>query len=433
MSKIPFNKLLFLLPLLVFVALCSQGQNPMQFSLEEAREHAIEHNKNLVNAGLTVDEADLQLRETIAQGLPQIDATIDYNNYFGSTATLGDMPAFEIEFNPTSNLGVSVSQLIFSGSYIVGIQTARLYKQITEASLEKTELEIKAQVTQSYFLSLVAQKSQDIIEANLENMKGLLEKTKALVEAGVAEEVDYDQLSVQASMLEDASRAAGRQAEMALNMLRLQMGLEADVEIELTDQFKDLISHTDFQATLGESFNFEKNLDYRQVALQTDIAEKQINLERSAYLPTLVGFYNYTEKLLKPEFDMTPNHVIGLNLNIPIFSSGARRARVNQARVNLKVAENQKDLLRQQLLIQEKQLRYNLNNALEQYESQERNLQVARRVFDNINNKYSQGMVSSLDLTTANNNYLQAENSYISSMMQLMEAQIELEKLLNEL
>ncbi len=433
MSKIPFNKLLFLLPLLVFVALCSQGQNPMQFSLEEAREHAIEHNKNLVNAGLTVDEADLQLRETIAQGLPQIDATIDYNNYFGSTATLGDMPAFEIEFNPTSNLGVSVSQLIFSGSYIVGIQTARLYKQITEASLEKTELEIKAQVTQSYFLSLVAQKSQDIIEANLENMKGLLEKTKALVEAGVAEEVDYDQLSVQASMLEDASRAAGRQAEMALNMLRLQMGLEADVEIELTDQFKDLISHTDFQATLGESFNFEKNLDYRQVALQTDIAEKQINLERSAYLPTLVGFYNYTEKLLKPEFDMTPNHVIGLNLNIPIFSSGARRARVNQARVNLKVAENQKDLLRQQLLIQEKQLRYNLNNALEQYESQEINLQVARRVFDNINNKYSQGMVSSLDLTTANNNYLQAENSYISSMMQLMEAQIELEKLLNEL
>ncbi len=409
------------------------AQSAIQLSVDDAIRYALDHNKNLVNAGLAVDEADARLRETIAQGLPQLNAAVDYSNFFGSTATLGAMPGFEIEFNPTSNLGVSVGQLIFSGSYIIGVQSARLFQEVTKTSLEKSELEIKAQVSQAYYLSLVSAESREIIHANLENMQDLLEKTRALVEVGVAEQLDYDQLSVQANMLADAVRAADRQVELSLNMLRLQMGMPAAQEVSLTDDLSQIMNRSDFSASLIAPFSLNDHPDYRLVSLQTGIAEKQIRMEQAAYLPTVSGFYNYTEKLLKPEFDITPKHVIGLNVNIPIFSSGVRRSRVHQARINHEVAENQLDLLSQQLLIQEKQLRFNLNNAIEQYESQSANLEVARRVNQSFNQKYEQGMVSSLDIITANNNYLQAENSYISSLMQLLDARLAMDKLLNDL
>jgi len=408
------------------------AQTTMQLSLDSARHYALEHNKTLLNAGLAVDEAQARLRETISNGLPQINATVDYNNFFGSTVSIGAFP-FPIEFNPTSNLSVSASQLIFSGSYFVGLQTVRLYKEVTETSLGKTELEIKAMVTQAYYLSLVSQRSMEIVQANLTNMRDLLGKTRALVSAGVAEELDYDQLAQQATMLENGLKASERQVELSLNMLRLQMGLTANVEISLTDNLDDLINRYDAQSSLIKPFSLQNNFDYQLLDLQTSLAKKQVNMEKAAYLPTVAGFYNYTEKILKPEFDLTPKHVIGLNMSIPIFSSGARYARVSQARINLEIAENQKELVSEQLLIQEKQLRFNLNNAIEQYQSQLSNLDISRRVIKNINNKFQQGMVSSLDLTTANSNYLQAENSYIASLMQLLDAKLALDKLLNQL
>ena len=414
-------------------AMTAQEEGSMPLSLEDARKYALAHNKVLANAGLAVDEAGSRLRETIAQGLPQVSATVDYNNFFGSTASLGAFPGMMIEFNPTSNLSVSVGQLIFSGSYIVGIQTAKLFREVTETSLEKTELEIRAQVTQAYQLALVSQEYRKILGANLDNIRDLLGKTRALVDVGVAEEVDYDQLTVQVSMLDDAVRAADRQVELSLNMLRLQMGMDAAQEITLTDDLNRIISGSDYRSSLGTPFSLQDNPDFRMMSLQTGMAGKQVQLQRAAYLPTLTGFYNFTEKLLKPEFDITPNHVIGLNLSIPIFESGVRKHRVQQARINLEVAENQQELLSQQLKIQEKQLRFNLNTAIEQYESQLKNLEVARRVYRNFDNKFRQGMVSSLDMITANNNYLQAENSYVSALMQLLEAQVALETLLNTL
>ncbi len=434
MPKSLYTRFILLLSLITLIANPTEAQEELHLTLDSARHHALEYNKNLVNAGLAVDEAGQKLRETIAQGLPQLDAAIDYNNFFGSTAeiTMGPLPA-EIEFNPTSNLNVSVGQLIFSGSYIVGIQTARLFREVTETSLEKSKLDIRAEVTQAYYLALVSEESKAIVEQNIENLRDILKKTRAMVDAGVAEEVDYDQLSVQVNMLENSLRAAERQVELAHNMLLLQTGLPADTELVLTDRLSDFVSKTDFHSSLAAPFNILENADYQIMELQEKIAEKQVNLERASFLPTITGFYNYTEKLLKPEFDITPNHVIGFNISIPIFSSGIRSARVNQARINHQIAENQKELLADKLTIQEKQLRYNLNNAIEQFESQKANLTVAERVFSNLKKKYEQGLVSSLDLTTANNNYLQAENSYISAMIQLLEAQVEMDKLLNSI
>jgi outer membrane protein len=431
MLKKPITKSIFAVTTLAMIFSLSMAQAQMYLSLDSARHYAIERNKNLINAGLAVDEANQRLRETIAQGLPQVNATVDYNNFFGSTATLGAMPGFEIEFNPTSNFTLTVGQMIFNGSYLVGIQTARLFREISEASLERTELEIKAQVSQAYYLVLMSLKSLDIVDANLENMREMLKSTRTMVETGIAGELDYDQLRVQSFMLENAVRAAERQVEMSYNMLRLQMGLDSGTAIALTDSLEDIVARSDFHGSLLSPFSLHDNIDFQLMELQISVAGKQVNLQRTGYLPTVMGFYNFTEKLLKPEFDITPNHVIGLNVSIPVFSSGIRKSRVSQARINLEITENRKELLEEQLMIQERQLRYNLNNALEQYESQSENVKIAQRVFENIRLRYQQGIVSSLDLTTANNNYLQAENSFISAMLRLLEAQVEMDKLLN--
>ncbi|MGF1583723.1 MAG: TolC family protein [Bacteroidales bacterium] len=403
----------------------------MELSLVSAINHAVEHNKNLKNAGLSIDESNQRLRETIAQGLPQLNATIDYSNFFGSKATLG--PGFEIEFTPTSNLGISASQLIFNGSYIVGIQMSKLHREMMETNYLRSELELKADVTQFYLLNLMTLNSKEILESNLANMNDLLSKTRSLVEVGIAEELDYDQLQVQVAILQDNKRALERQVEMALNMLRLQIGVSSEVDILLTDSFESILSDSNMDQSLATVFNLQNNIDYHQLSLQTTLAQKQVNMERAAHLPTVSGFYSFTEKLIKPEFDLTPPHIIGLNMSIPIFSSGARYSRVQQAKINLDIATNQEDFVSQQLMIHENQLRFNMINALEQYESQKANLEVARRVFNSINNKFTQGTVSSLDLTTSNSNYLQAENSYLSSVFNLLEAHLSLKKLLNTL
>jgi outer membrane protein TolC len=304
---------------------------------------------------------------------------------------------------------------------------------LSESTYEKTEMDIRKQVASSYHTALVAEKSHEIIIKNLDNIKDVHKKTSAMYSVGIAEVTDVDQMAVQVSSLENAAAAAERQIELAYNLLRLQLGVDPASGLILTENLDDILLRIDFEATLGEQFDLEENIDYQMMNTQQLLSQKQIELERMSYLPTISGFYSRTQKVLRPDFDMTPPNVVGLQVNVPIFSSGSRRSRLNQAKINYETTLNNKALLTDQLLIQEKQSRYNLRSTMEQYLSQEENVEVSRRVYDNINLKYQQGLVSSLDLTTANNNYLQAESGYINALMQLLNAQLELDRLLNNL
>jgi outer membrane protein TolC len=249
----------------------------------------------------------------------------------------------------------------------------------------------------------------------------------------MAEITDVEQMAVQVTSLENAAKSAQRQIELAYNLLRLQLGVDAETGLTLTDDLDGILLRINFNATLTEQFNLMENVDYQIINTQEILSEKQIALEKMNYLPTVSGYYSRTEKILKPDFDMTPPNLVGLQMSIPIFSSGSRKSKLDQAKINYETTLNNKALLTDQLLIQEKQFRFNLRTGMEQYESQKENVEVSRRVYDNINLKYQQGLVSSLDLTTANNNYLQAESSYINALLQLLNAQLELDKLLNNL
>ncbi len=429
------KQVLILLMLINGVGLLS-AQNSLSLSVDSAQNYALQYNKMHLNSALAVDEAKEKVREAIASGLPQVDAAMDYSNFMGAEMELRFMegaPPNKIPFKPTSNLNVSIGQLVFSGSYFVGVQTAKLFAEVSKTNYEKSEQEIREQVIRSYFLAMTAEKSRGIVQRNLENIQEIYQKTEALFQVGMAEQTDLDQLSVQVVMLENGLRSADRQVSLSYNMLRLQLGVGIKTNIQLTESLEDMLMKNNTENLLATSFVVGENLDFQLMQMQEKLSEKQVDMEKAAYLPSVSAFYQYTTKILKPEFDMSPKNVVGLKMNIPVFSSGKRKSKLDQAKIRLQSTQNTRELLADQLLIQENQLKFNLNNAVDQYNSQKHSVEVSQRVFDNIRMKFEQGMRSSLDLTTANSNLLQAETAYINSLMQLLDAYTALNKLYGKL
>ncbi|MDD5508533.1 MAG: TolC family protein [Bacteroidales bacterium] len=425
--------------LLCFIVLLSgrnYGQEALELSLEEAKSYALEYNMQVKNAALAVELAQKRVNESISAFLPQAEAAMDYSNYLGAEMEFRfneEMPPTVIPFNPTSNLYATVSQMLFSGNFIVGLQMMRIYKEMSGTNYLRTEQSIKELTIQAYQNALVSDLSIRIIEENLDNTMKILDNTRAMVLVGVAEKLDLDQFEVQLSTLENAMKSSERQRELAYNLLRYHLGVPVDTPLKLTDSLDYFLDNIDFTDILGQSFNIQNNLDYQVMQSQVKLSERQISLKKMNFLPTLSGYYTYTNKILRSDFDISPKNVIGLNLSIPILSSGMRYSQVNQARIQHETTLNNKSLLEEQLLLQERQLRFNLASAYDQYLNRRHNVEVTLRIYDSYQFKYEQGVASSLDVATANNNYLQAESDYLSSIVALLNARRELQKLMNQL
>jgi outer membrane protein TolC len=413
-----------------------QAQEPLVLSMDSAVSYALGHNKTLINSKFAIDKSAQKLKETIAAGLPQISASADYNNYLGAQASLTlnpEAPPAIIEFNPTSTARGNISQLIYNGSFFVGIQLSKLAKAITEQSYQKDELNVKEQTMQAYFMILASERIAEIIASNKANAMLIYEKTKNLAAAGMIEQTDVKKLSIMLASVDNGLKSTQRQVELGYNLLRLQLGLESDRAIKLSTTLAEIEKLYLFHPSVADPFNIENNMDYKLVSMQGEIALTTIKLRKSAYLPSVVGFYSRTEKILKPLFDFNPKNVLGLTVNIPILSSGVRLAQVNQAKIDFDISNNTRALLTQQLTLQERQLRYNYTTLLEQYETQKDNVEIAKEVLDKMNLKYQQGVISSLELTSSNNDYLTSEMNYTNIILQLLNAEMTLRKINSKL
>jgi len=424
-----------LIMLMIFLGLLSTGlyaQQQLTLTVQQAVDHALKYNKTLINSGLAVDKAQEGVRAAIANGLPQVNATVDYSNALGAEMSIRFMegaPETKIPIKPTSNLKVQVSQIVFNGSYLVGVQTAKLARELSEISLQKSEADIRTQVMNSYYLVQVSGELNKRLQLNLKNLTDLYHKTDAMAKAGVIEQTDADQLFIQVNTMENAVKSSERQLELATNMLRLQLGVDINTQLVLTEDLETIIAQSDAEHSLLGSLKLENNLDFRLMDQQVLLSRKSVDLRKAAALPSIAGFYSYTYKLMTSNFDMAAPHMVGLQMNIPLFSSGVRTAQTRQAFIDLKTMQNNRDLLGDQLRLQDKQLRYNLINAMETYNNMKSNIDVSRRVYNSLKLKYEQGLISGLELVTADNNYIKAETDYISSALQLLDARLELDKI----
>lgn len=422
-----------------------QESNELKFSLKEAQDYALSHNKMVINARSDVQASKAALWETISAALPQVNASASFTDnlklmttllpgeFFGQPGT--KIPVtFGSQFN--SSAAVDASLLIFNAPLYIGIETTKLAQKLSQQGLQKSELDTKESVSSAYFLILVSEKSLELLDGNIADLIETLKSTRAMYSAGMAESTDVDQMVSNLNMVENNRSSLERTIELNYNILRFQLGIPATTKIALTETLESLTDKINVEALLAQEFDHTQNIEYKLVEGQEMMSSLMLKSQKASVLPTLAGFYNYGTNGMGdkiPELRWFQNSMAGLSLSIPIMSSGQRYARIKQAQINLEKAMTTKNMVAEQLLLQEKQLRYNLVNANLQYISQMENIEVSKRVYASTENKFKQGMASSLDLTQANSLYLQAENNYVTALMNLLQTKIALDKLLNNM
>ena len=412
------------------------------FSLDQAVAFALEHNKTIQSSEKDIEISQKRYWQAVAAGLPQISATADYTTMFNyemsmkSTLTIGaDVVPMEMNsvMKDQSNLKGSFQQLIFSGQYLQGVQITKVLQQLSQQSYQLNELDVKENIADAYYLILTAEESKIIVEQNIGDIEKIMQHTQNLYKVGMAEITDVDQLKITVSQLKNALSSLENSISLSYNLLRFHLGLSSTDEVKLTDKLDYFLGKQLYQTLAGSSFDVEQNIQYQMIGTQELLSKKNVSLQKWAFAPSIVGVYSYNEKLLKPDFDTSPKQLLNFTMAVPIFSSWERMSKVGQAKIELEKSQLTKDLVKDQLLLQENQLRNNLKNAIDNYVLQSESVEVAQRVFQNYRNKYEHGMLSSLQLTQANSNYLTAQSNYLAAAMNLLQAQLKLQKLLNTL
>lgn len=407
-----------------------EADSLLQLSLEDAQRHALEHNRSLKNATLEVRVAEARRWQTLATMLPQVSAKADYSNMFGYSMDLGQ---FKISM-PNSITFNGTASVTLSGAQVVGVQLEKIAGRMADISLKQTEQEVSDQVKTLYYSALAMEETVDLLEQNLVNLEKLQQHTLRSVEVGVAEQTDADRISVQVTSMKTSLNSTRRQLEMIYNSMRLQLGLNVSTELALTQSVDDLMQVDNALALLDTEFVLDNNYNFQLLSENVALAQKQIALKKWEFAPTLSAFYQYTKvEYLSDELTMrsTPPNMFGLSLNVPIFSSGSRLKGVKMAQLAYQQQVNTYDDTREALLVQHRQLMYNLSSSFESYLSQKENMTVAQRLFDNVSRKYEHGMASSMDVTNTGTELVAAQSSYVQALLEVVTARIELEQLLN--
>jgi outer membrane protein len=423
-----------------------ENSGEMKLSLKEAQDYALTYNKSIKSARYDLETSKLSVWEVATALLPQVSvsgAVVDNlkirtvlmpGAIFGDTSG-GYIPLrFGTQYNTSA--GVTANLLVFNAPLYVGIQTTNLAKKMAQMNITKTEIDIKESVANAYYLILVSDESLRIINENLNILNELLKSTRAMFSVGMAESTDVDQMMSNVTMMENTRSTMERGIEVNYNFLRLLLGVKPETKIALSETL-DMITETiNVDALFAQEFNYRDNISYQLIEGQEKLSALSVKSKKASALPTLAGYYTYSkegqsDKLFHQSY--FPTSMLGAQISIPILAGGERFVSIKKAKINLLKAQNTKEIMTDQLLLQEKQLKYNLINANLQYVNQKQNIEVAKRVYTSTENKFKQGMASSLDLTQANSLYLQAENNYISALMNLLQTKLSLDKLLNNM
>ena len=288
----------------------------------------------------------------------------------------------------------------------------------------------------TYYLILVSHHTLSVLEKNIANLEEILKSTKAMYSVGMAEATDVDQMQSSVTTLRNTRASMERALEVNYNMLRFLLGVGRETEISLSELLEDILATVQTESLLDDAFDLKENITYQMVEDQVRLSELSLKGAKASVLPSVGAAWSYSRAGRGDAIEslaFSNGSYVALQLRVPIFASGLRHTSIQKARINLDKVNNTRMMVSDQLLIQEKQLRYNLVSANEQYVSQKENIEIAQRVLKSFENKYNQGMASSLDLTQANNNYLTAQNNYLSALMNLLQTKVALDKLMNKL
>lgn len=404
----------------------------LSLSLQQAMDMAVERNNTLANAALDVKIAKANKWAAIAQMLPQISASGDYSNFMGYEM---DLRGMTIAMPPYVTLGLR-SSLTFTPALLVNTQISEISHKMSDISLQQSEQDITNQVKTLYLSALVSEEVLNLLGRNLECLERLHDMTMTSVRVGASEQTAADQIEVQVAQLKNSIASSKRTIEMTYNSMRLLLDVDVDTELELTDTLDRLMETDDYLELVSEDFDLERNYAWQLANKSTELAKKQLDATIMAGLPSLTAYhqYSYKEYLSKDAnvMNMTPPNMVGATLSVPLFTSLQQTKKVQAARMAYQKQQNTMHDTEQSLMVQHSQLCYNLSTAFDTYNAQKQNLEVTQRVFDNISRRYEQGYSSAMDLTNTGTTLINAQSTYVQSIMEFLNARIALEKLLNK-
>jgi outer membrane protein TolC len=424
-----------------------QDSEIQSFSLKDAQEFAVLHSYDSIKSLLDVEAARKKLKETLADGFPQIDSNLRYlNNLELPTVLIPDFIggdpdkkiALQFGTQHNANFNITVNQKIFDASYIVGLNTSKIYQQLADEGYERTQLEVKETVTNTYFLILVSKETERIIKANIENLEKTLYEISESYKEGFVEKTDVDVIQISVTGLKNSLQNVQKQTEVAYKLLKFQMGLDLEKNIEITEKLEDILRRIDIQEAISAKFNLSQNIDYKLLNTQEKLAEMAHKNARTKYWPSISAFYTYQQAAQRDRFnflnfnkDWFRSQMFGINIYIPIFKSGGQKARVAQAAIVLKQARNLRLQASQGILLEDAQARNALSAAYENFLNIKDNMDLSKNVYDATLTKYREGISSSTDLTQANDRYLLSQSNYIQAISTLLGAKNKLDRIRN--
>ncbi len=421
---------------------------PVGYTLDEAIAFALENNYSAINADRDITDAQKQKWETIASGLPQISADLNYQNQLKQPVSLipaeffGGQPG---EFQPIifgqpqqASATATVRQQIFDGSYIVGVQATKAFLSYSQNNKEKTQQDVRKAVVEAYGNVLLAKESVTILQKNLDALQSNLYETQKLYENGLAEEENVEQLQITFSTVESQLKNAQRLQKITLQMLNLVMGLPIEEDTQLKEDLNDLAQAFVDPTALDTPFSIENNVDYKLVNNLNEQRFFELKLAKSRALPTLNAFANYGTTAFSDSFTFLDgdqqwfdSSILGFDLSIPIFSSLKRSASTQRAKIALEKAKTQLTETQERIRLQLEKAKSDYLLAIEQYATTQQNLNLAERIEHKNQIKYKEGIASSFELRQAQTQLYTAQQEYLQSMVDVINTKTELEVIAN--
>jgi outer membrane protein TolC len=424
---------------------------PLAVSLDEAVQIAVDSSYATRDAEFNLLKKEREVQEVIAIGLPQVSAQAEFQNFLQiptqliPAEQLGGNPGefLEAQFGVNYNLNgtIQASQLIFDGTYFIGLQAAKTVVELSRVQKSKAVQEIKQATADAYYTTLLAQANYDILTENVANLTKTLDDTRALYENGLTEEQDVDQLELNRNKLMISKDNSERILIIARQSLLFIMGLPIDTEITLTDDIESLVQLNDSPEYLEQKPDILTHPDYLLAKTNVALADLQIRGDKAAFYPTLTGFISYQQLGQGNEFDFFdsnrenffPASVWGLTLNVPIFSGFQRKRQLQQSQIAYEQSEMQLRQAEDALRLEIVQARSNFEAALKTWQNQKRSYELAKRINEKTTIKYTEGVADSFELNISENQLLQEQTAYIQTALDLLNAKKALDKALNTL
>ena len=419
-------------------------EKEMSLSMQEAIDYAIKNSYDNKVSLNDIEAAKKKKWETTTIGLPQINGVVDYQNWLKQQVQLVDFNSDGVDEEliftkkQTTKASVTLSQLLFDGSYLVGLQSAKTYLKISEQAKEKTELATREAVINAYGNVLVTEKSIEILENNKKVLEKNLNETQKTYDNGLTELENVEQLQITLGNVESNLRNAKRLKEIAYQMLNVSLGNSIETKLTLTSTLDNLVLDNTDLSLLATQFNIDNHIDFKIAQNDRESKRLLMKLEQSKYLPTLSAFVNYGVTAFSDSFTFLDSNqrwlgssLLGVSLNVPIFSSFGRNSKVKQAKIALENADIRLEEAKQKLNLQVERAKSEYQLGIENYETAKKNLALAERIEKKQQVKFFEGISSSFDLLQAQNQLYTQQNNYVQSMLNVIAKKAQLENALN--